>query len=331
MLKHLISAVALLVSLTVWAEPIRFGFISDAPYNRWERENLPALIDAMNAEALAFVIHAGDIKSSNAACTNEAYDFTTRLFQRSVHPVIYVPGDNEWVDCFRTSAPRHEPLERLNKLRDLFMRGETSKGQRTLPLTRQSSVAAHSEYREHARWTAGGALFLTLNVPGSDNNYFGTSYRTRDQQGPSAEYQQRMPAVKAWLSEGFDLARRDKLAGVLIVIHANPLFENWELDPAKSTYTEFLDLLRKETQSFAGQVVLMHGDTHNQHQDKPLRDAATGKPLANFRRVEGFGSPAFGWISVHVDSASKEIFRFDPHVWQDSRTAVSEPVAGVQP
>jgi hypothetical protein len=50
--------------------------------------------------------------------------------------------------------------------------------------------------------------------------------------------------------------------------------------------------------AFKGEVLLVHGDTHWQRVDQPLRHSETKLPLANFTRAETFGYPVMGWVKV---------------------------------
>ncbi len=80
-----------------------------------------------------------------------------------------------------------------------------------MKLERQSNEPAFAKYRENVRWQAGGALFVGINVTGSDNNFTG-GHRGG---GPSAEFLERGTANHAWLGGSFALARSRKLAGIL--------------------------------------------------------------------------------------------------------------------
>ena len=55
-----------------------------------------------------------------------------------------------------------------------------------------------------------------------------------------------------------------------------------------------------ESLGFDGEVLLVHGDTHRFRVDSPLRDPASGVPVANFTRVEVFGSPNVNWVRLRV-------------------------------
>ncbi|MCM2289572.1 MAG: hypothetical protein NDI67_11140 [Sulfuritalea sp.] len=304
--------VAALLACSAQAEPLAFGLFGDTPYNRWEREHLPELIAAMDGENLAFVIHDGDLKSGDGACSDEAFKDILAVFQKSAHPLVYVPGDNDWTDCHRNSNGRHDPVERLGKLRELFFPDDFALGRRRLKLERQSRDPAFARYRENVRWQVGGALFVGLNVPGSDNNFHGP----RRSGGPVPEFIERSAANRAWLAEAFALARTRKLAGILIAMQGNPGFYAANAGNPSPGYRDLLTQLREETLAFSGRVVLVHGDTHRYRIDQPMEDPASGETVKNFTRVETMGSPFFGWVRGQVDAADPQVFRFSPRAWQ---------------
>lgn len=328
MLKLLLASLFAAFSAGVQAAPVHFGLFSDLPYSAWEREQLPLLIAEMNAEPLAFVVHGGDIKNGTSVCSDEAYQAILEAFQSSAHPLIYVPGDNEWTDCHHRQNARFEPVERLEKLRSLFWAGDSTLGRRTMKLERQSDASAFPAYRENVRWEVDGVLFMGLNLPGSENNFFGVTRGTREPRGPVAEFVERSAANRAWLGEAFAIARRKNLPAVLIVAHGNPGFEAWNAGRAETGYLDFLTQLRDEVQAFSGQVVLVHGDTHNQQIDQPLRDAKNGDVIGNFTRVETFGFPHFGWVQGTINLEDPRVFRFSPRPWGRSGRAplANEPI-----
>lgn len=298
---------AALLSFNVAAEPVAFGLFGDTPYSNWERDNLPRLIDEMDNAGLAFTIHDGDIKNGSSECSDAVLTDIRNVFAQARTPLVFVPGDNEWTDCHRKNNGGYDPLERLAKLRQLFFSGDESLGQRRLRLTRQSPA-----YPENVRWEAGGALFVGLNLPGSDNNYHGS---TRNQ-GPVAEFIARSAANRDWVAQAFALAREKKLAGVLIAIQANPEFEAVNAGRNNPGYQEFMEQLRSETLAYAGQVVLVHGDTHRFQINQPMLTPKTRETVKNFTRVETFGSPFFGWIKGTVDAATPQVFRFEARPWR---------------
>lgn len=297
----LLAAAALLFTGGVQAESWRFAVIGDTPYSAYEERELPRMLEDIAAEHPQLIIHAGDFKASTAPCSDALFDDRRALFDALPVPLIYVPGDNEWTDCQRQVAGHYDPHERLQKLRQLFFSTPQSLGRQTLPVEQD-----RTGYPEQLRWRLGPLRFVTLNVPGSNNN-FGPGPR------PSEEFLARNPAVIRWLREGFAIARRERAAGLVIVMQANPGFRHDAAGLTHSGYQPLLDVLRRETLAFAGQVLLIHGDTHWQRIDQPLRDAKGKAPLANFTRLETFGYPILGWVKVIVDGGQRPLFRFEVH------------------
>lgn len=286
--------------------PARFSFaiVGDAPYTAWEEAAFAKMLEEINREDLAFVVHVGDIKSGGSVCSDELYAERKRLFQRSRHPFILVPGDNDWTDCHRRSTGGYDPLERLERLRQVFYPDASSLGQRTLRLERQSDAAARfREYRENVRWTVGNVLFIGLNIPGSNNNFGRTPQA-------NAEHAARGEANAEWLREGFALAQAGGLVAVFVFIQANPDFDLSFLRRPNIAdgYTAFKRDLLAHALAFAGPVVLVHGDTHHFRVDQPLYDPSTLKRVEHFTRIESYGSPLVDWIRVTIDPGNPNLF-----------------------
>ncbi len=284
------------------AETWRFALIGDTPYSELERAELPKMMDAIADQRVAFVAHIGDFKKGSERCDDALFEDRQRLFDSSRVPFVYIPGDNEWTDCDRLSNGGYEPLERLAKLRALFWQKDRSLGQQTVPQERQPGP-----YPEHARFAVGPVLFVTLNVPGGNNNWGMTT-------DPRPEFQARNPVVLAWLKDSFALARRDKRSAIVLLFQANPSFTHYAQGFPHRGYRAFLDALRDETLNFPGQVVVVHGDTHISRVDQPLRDRS-GHTIQNFVRVETFGYPIMGWTEGIIDSDATNPLRFATHPW----------------
>ena len=280
--------------------PLAFALIGDTPYSESEAAVLDRVIDEMNRDELAFVIHVGDITGSLGPCTDAWLEARKRQFERSAHPFVIVPGDNEWVDCHRSGM---DPIERLAKFRELFESGDSSLGQRRIALERQG--APYAEYREHVRWTAGNVLFVGLNVQGSNNN-LGRSAAM------DAEYRARMPAVFAWMQDSLRVARERGASGMLIFTQADPDFEGRIRRKGADGFAEFRDALRDLAVSFGKPVLFVNGDTHLYKLDKPLADPRTGGLLSNFTRVIVFGSPQTRWIRAGIDASTPQLFEVSP-------------------
>ncbi len=277
-----------------------FALIGDTPYSHYEEQLFVDMLQALDREALTFVAHVGDFKSGSSRCSDEVFAQRREWFAWSRHPFIYLAGDNDWTDCWRPSNGAYDPLERLNRLRELFFQGTHSFGVNTLPLARQSDAPSAHPYPEHLRWQHGRVLFAGFNLPGGDNNL------GRMPQ----EHAQRDAAARDWLQQAFALAHREKLSAVVILFQANPF--TGSMQPRRG-FGEFLERLARETAAFGGPVLLVHGDTHHYRVDRPLNHPGTREPLANLTRVEVFGSPSVNWVRVNVaDDGDRVRFEVSP-------------------
>lgn len=284
------------------AETWRFALIGDVPYSDYERAQLPKMLENIADSQAELVAHIGDFKHGKERCDDAIFEDRLQLFNASRIPFIFVPGDNEWTDCSRKSNGAYEPLERLSRLRSLFWPNDQSLGRKKLALVRQSE---HTP--EHARFRLGPVLFVSLNIPGGNNNWSKTD-------NPSSEYLARNPLVLGWLKESFAIARAEGLSGIVLLFQADPGFTNFAMGMPHPSYREFLAVLRDETIKYPGQVVAVHGDSHISRIDKPLRDKR-GNQITNFTRVETFGYPAMGWTRGVIDSESPILFNFETHPW----------------
>jgi len=283
-------------------EAFSFGVLGDMPYFAHERAWVEDIVVEMSVQPLAFAIHVGDIKGGSTPCTDAEYEWNRVLFERSRHPLVYLPGDNDWTDCHRAGG---DPFERLARLRAIFYPTDESLGQQRIALERQSADPRFAVHRENVRWVHGGVLFVTLNVTGSGN-------RAGRSEGASAEYRARNAANLDWLARSFALARERALRAVVVAIHANPRFDLRTSDARRAGYNEFLARLEAETIAFARPVLLLHGDTHHYRVDKPMTDTRTRTPVPNFTRAETFGTPVLGWMKVTYDPSAPEAFRVEP-------------------
>jgi hypothetical protein len=278
-----------------------FGLIGDMPYDAYQISNaFPNLIEDLNREHLAFVVHDGDIKAGATPCTDAVLEQVFAQFQTVRSPLVYLFGDNEWSDCGKVQTNAFVPEERLQKLRALFTAGDYALGQGRLRLTRQSETPAFAAFRENVRWAMDGVLFAGLNVPGDDNHH-GT-----------AEFGPREGANLAWIQQTFALAKQDNARAVMLLMQANPHFEVAPTNRVRLGFNRILDLLESETIAFGKPVVLVHGDSHYFRIDQPLLGKRTRRRLENFTRVETFGNPDVHWLRVSVDWLDPNLFQFHP-------------------
>ena len=286
-------------------------------------------IASMNAHKLDFTVFVGDTKNGSTLCTDEAIGQEPMdIFNRLDAPTLYSLGDNEWTDCHRTSNGSYDPLERLDYLRSVFFSTNRTQGRHPIKVERQGQLG--QVYSENSRFVKKNVEFVALHIPGSNNNLvatdkqcFNKSDRTQaDCDAATAEYMARNEQNIAWLKDAFAEARTHQYAGILIAIQADVYFP-FELSDGgyqeeflpqldeNNGYADFFHTLVEETQSYAGKVLLVHGDSHYFKIDKAMFNA-DGRLTANFTRVEVFGSEDNSWIEMTVDPSSENVFSFAP-------------------
>lgn len=274
-----------------------FGILGDAPYSDHETVRFLNLIDDINAEPLAFVVHVGDMKAgSNSPCTDALYEERRAQFERFKAPFHFVPGDNDWVDCRRPTNGSMDPIERLARLRSVYY------GSGPLPPpARRIEGERQPGYPENIRWTRSGVVFVTLNVQGSNDNY---GFNAAN----DAEHDQRRAANLAWIAAGVREAQAPGRRGLAVIFHADP----WETSK-QDVYRPYLEAIPNAAATLGKPVVFIHGDTHHQRSDRPFKDAR-GETIANLQRMETFGSPWVGWVKVYVDPDDPKLFSFEPRL-----------------
>jgi len=280
------------------------GLIGDAPYGDAGREQFPRVIDDMNQHSLAFTTFDGDIKNGKERCDQPVYDQEVAYFGRFRDPLVYVPGDNEWTDCDRANNGSYDANERLALVRKTFASGETSFGQRTLKLTRQSA-----KYPENVRWAVGPVIYVGLHVPGSDNNAAQFDASGKKVDGDEAEYTARNAANIEWLQASFAAAKQAQANAIMIVQQA----DMWSPTDAVVHYADTKAALARLSIDFGNQVLLVNGDSHILRIDKPLADKA-GNTIENFTRVMTFGDNQNHWLSATVDPKDQQVFTFHQHI-----------------
>ncbi|HUR23353.1 MAG TPA: metallophosphoesterase family protein [Acidimicrobiales bacterium] len=298
------------------ASAVRFGFWGDTPYSGDEARALVDLVEQINDADLDLAIFVGDI--FGAPCDNTGYTAAVDLFNSLRGPVVYLPGDNEWTDCHPT---RKDPLERLAHIRRTMFATDRSFGRRPITVEQQQP-----DYPENGRWRMGPALFVSLNVAGSNNNHIadpeadeeGTPRGPDERRAAEAEYLTRDKADRDWLHQSFEIAVRDATPAVVVAIHADPGFTipaGERVRRRVDGFDRFLAALADEAQAYAKPVLLLHGDSHRFVQDQPLVDAA-GQTVANVTRIETYGSPDVGWVEVVLDPAGATPLRVEPRLVQ---------------
>jgi hypothetical protein len=290
-----------------------FGMFGDMPYSDAEARAIPGLIDQMNSTNLAFTVFVGDIQGGGR-CDNALYTGTVDEFNSFRAPLVYTPGDNEWTDCHQTGQ---DPIERLGHIRQTMFRSPQSFGQRTIALDEQ-----RPQFPENARWRMGSVLFLTINVPGSNNNHIadpdadedGTARTAADRRAAESEYEVRDQADRDWLHQGFVEAATTHADAVVVLMQADPGFDVAPDQRAArhlDGYDKLLGAFVGEAKAFGKPVLIGHGDSHRLQFDQPLLDPSSRQIVPNVWRAESFGSPDVGWVRITVDVHNPKPFTLE--------------------
>jgi hypothetical protein len=274
-----------------------FAVIGDAPYGAAQIAAFPDWIRQINADpAVRSVVHLGDIKNGSSVCSDDYFDLIRRDFDLFEDPLVYTPGDNEWTDCHRANNGGYDPLERLDRLRQVFF----DEPGRTLG-QKQLNVEAQAGYPENVVYHRARVTFAAANVPGSDNGLqpwtgLGLSEPTREQ---VQAVHDRTAADIALLHQAFAEARDRGDRGVVVMQQADmfdPTYTpSWEDIGA---FKPWVQALADEASHFDGPVYLLNGDSHAYNVDRPL---ATGSPWLATYGVQG---SADNLTRVTVDGSS---------------------------
>ena len=322
--RFLAGALFALGMAAAQAQTFSFGLWGDMPYAKaGDEPKIPALIKSINQSDIAFSLYDGDIKDGSSKCTADIYFAALTMFGQMNKPVVYVPGDNEWTDCHRLNNGGYDALERLDYIRKTMFSAPGSLGKRTMALQHQGKPG--EKFVENTRFSHNKIVFAGFNIPGSNNNKIldekdctNKSARTAAQcEVSNAEYAERDAANVQWLQQAFQAAKDQKSRGVVLVFQADPGFdlpETQDIDESKapgvSGYRNFINAVVAQTEQFAGQVLLVHGDTHFFKVDKPLYNPT--KVLPNLTRLQTFGSPLIHWVRVTVDAKDPNVFVAHP-------------------
>jgi len=311
----------------------------DWPYNDVLLANAPLLINSINADPeISRIIHVGDIHSGSAACTSAGIlpPIPTSVpgwnqqiffqFQQFRFPVVYTPGDNEWTDCHKTKEFKSgDPLRELASVRSLFF----SHPGKTLGLDEREiwsqakyfdpAFPADAQFVENVIWEDAKVVYVTLNVPGSNNDTLPWTNGFENPAAQAKEVAERNAANLRWLKTAFNLAISKQSLAIVIALQAD-MWDPAALAPGGdglSAYTPFVQQLANFTVQFGKPVLLINGDSHLYESDHPLASpsSATGlihhtQAVPNLTRVTVQGStnkPA-EWLRLTIDTRTSNVF-----------------------
>jgi hypothetical protein len=352
-------ATALLIAAVASAPPAKAdensgGTLTIAVFGDWPYaapsgedillENAPLLLDSINSDRdVAFTIHVGDIHSGSQPCTsagilppiatsipgwNQQIYFQFQQFQK---PFIYTPGDNEWTDCHKSKEKSSgAPLKELAAVRTLFFaRPGHTLGLEDIQVTSQASAAdpqsTDAQFVENEMWEDTGTktVFVTLNVPGSNDDTVPWTGIFADPNAQAQEVSERNAANIHWLDAAFDVAEHHHDKSIVIAIQA----DMWDLSALQpggdglNAYTPFVQELATRAVHFGRPVLLINGDSHLFGADQPLANpnSATGQvhntqAVRNLTRitVQGSTNAPAEWLRLTINGNA-----INPFSWEN--------------
>lgn len=306
-IQTIFCLLAFFVLINANAETFKFVALGDMPYNipndyiRFER-----LIQQINKSQPSFSIFIGDTKSGGTPCSNEHVEKIQRYFNEFESPLIYSPGDNEWTDCHRLLAGSFNPLERLQNLRESFFQSKNSLGKTKLPLIRQPDVMKQfSQYVENSYWIKNKILFVSLNIPGSNNNF-------ERNLNAVEEYYQRNAANLAWIEYTFNVAKKQNLSAIVFAYQADMFYSPNQATDLSSGYRDTLNSFTINAERFNNPVLLIHGDSHFLKIDQPLKTSNKKNVLENVVRLQVMGEEQIQAVEITIDPNKNSPFSFRP-------------------
>lgn len=290
--------------------PYSFAVLGDTPNNPTMTERFPARIQQMNDDSsLEFVAHVGDIKNGSQRCNWAYFTMIRERFDRFTAPVVFTPGDNDWVDCHRDNNGGYNPMERLTVLRNVFydQRDRTlGKDKRYIP------TQVDAGYPENSSFHHRGISFALINVAGSGNGlapWYDRGHTTTNQR-QLAEVEARTANNIQVLRESFERAQRENHPAMVILTHAD-MFGPGHPNPTPTTHKGFQDTVAEIaalSRDFGKPVYLVNGDSHEYNADLPLAhgsrwlDVYGQEPVPNLHRITVDGdNKATNYLKITVN------------------------------
>ena len=324
------------------SDQFTLAVFGDWPYNHLLLDSARLLIDSVNADPeVKLVLHVGDIHSGSMPCTgaglspppagsvpfwNEGIYY---LFEQFNDPLVYTPGDNEWADCHKKKElSSGAPLNELAAVRKLFFPnpGYTLGGHKKKISTQAEDFdrkhPGDAQFVENVMWEHERVVFITLNLPGSNNDGLPWTAPFANEPARAAEAAQRTLADIRWLGAAFDRAEEEGAKAVLIGIQAN-MWDPEALLPGGdglSNYTIFVHELAQRSLHFGRPVLLINGDSHVFGVDQPLANPTSAAGVihntpvvSNLTRitVQGSTSAPAEWLRLSVDPHSPQVFSWE--------------------
>jgi hypothetical protein len=283
-------------------------------------------------------MHLGDNHSGSMPCTGAGLtplpagakpDWNKDIrnqFDQFDKPFVYTPGDNEWTDCHKKKElSSGAPLNELGNLRQVFFsRPGSTLGKHTMPVLTQAKAfnpayPGDARFVEDMMWENAQVIFLTLNLPGSNNDGMTWEAPFTDEPARTREVAQRTGADIRWMQQAFTHAEKTHAKAVVIGIQA----DMWDIsgmptgNVSLSNYTLLVHELANLSLHFGRPVLLINGDSHVYGADHPLADpdSPTGRihntpAVPNLTRitVQGSTNAPAEWLRLTIYPGKPETF-----------------------
>lgn len=288
-----------------------FAVLGDQPYNDADESNTAAVLADIHSNGYStFALHLGDLKGGGERCDDALLERRLNLLKSSRTPLIYTPGDNDWVDCHRASNGNFDPFERLDFLRKQAFSDDFSFGDDPFLAKSQRKVGLP----ENRSWVLGATLFLTLNIQGSNNN--GTARTGEIATDNTRELDSKLQKANVdWLIEQAKLVASTNISQWVVVFQGNPIDGSGQSLGTKLFESDGFRPIMQELAERANQInkplLLIHGDTHLFKFDQPSlkRYGMTESMNKKFWRLEGWGHPFVRrWVKVEIQDGSQAPF-----------------------
>ncbi|NIE63886.1 hypothetical protein [Burkholderia sp. Ax-1719] len=298
-----------------------FAVVANVVTEPGDETTLQRLIDAIGRDPqISFLVYDGNLKGPRESCVDHLYERRRDLLEASRAPVVYVPGQRDWVTCGTSGTGGYDPVERLDFLRQNFYSDANALGETPLALTRESEVSRFRPYRENVRWQVGDTVFVTLNVPNGNNHFLNAG-------GRNGEFEDRVIANGFWLEHAAEFARRRNARAIVIFMQADALLDRDDRSDRfawlrfhrapRDGYAELRRSLVKLADSFRGPIIVVHPDEARLPRgftiDQPLRNEK-GIRIANVTRVAfSLRDPLTQWLQIDADMARDTPLRVSVH------------------
>ncbi len=186
-----------------------------------------------------------------------------------------------------------------------------------------------AQFVENVRWEQSQVVFVTLNVPGSNNDtlpWKGGAGAFLNEAARQQEVAERTAADLRWLKAAFEEAQDEHAKAVVIGLQAD-MWEPEALAPGGDgldAYRPIVQALADLSLNFGRPVLLMNGDSHLFEVDRPLADpfSPTGlihgtRAVPNLTRitVQGSTNKPSEWLRLTIDPRSPQVFSWENVVY----------------